>query len=60
MIAMPFLSLIFTLDKEKGKEKIMTKGGGGKEGAKKETQNKKGQKKEGIKSKKEKRIIKQG
>ena len=41
MIAFPFLSLIYTLDKEKGKEKIMTKGGGGKEGAEKETQNKK-------------------
>ena len=40
MIAFPFLSLIFTLDKEKGKEKIMTKGGGGKEGAKKETEQK--------------------
>ena len=37
MIAFPFLSLIFTLDKEKGKKKIMTKGGGGKEGAEKET-----------------------
>ena len=41
MIAFPFLSLIFTIDKEKGKEKIMTKGGGGKESAEKETQNKK-------------------
>ena len=37
MIAFPFLSLIFTLDKEKGKGKIMTNGGGGKEGAEKET-----------------------
>ena len=37
MIAFPFLSLIFTLDKEKEKGKIMTKGGGGKEGAEKET-----------------------
>ena len=37
MIAFPFLALLFTLDKEKGKEKIMTNGEGGKEGAKKET-----------------------
>ena len=37
MIAFPFLSLIYTLDKEKGKGKIMTKGVGGKEGAEKET-----------------------
>ena len=35
MIAFPFLSLIYTLEKEKGK--IMTKGEGGKEGAEKET-----------------------
>ena len=34
---MPFLSLIYTLDKEKGKGKIMTKGGGRKESAEKET-----------------------
>ena len=37
MIAFPFLSLIYTLDKEKGKGKIMTNGGGGKESAEKET-----------------------
>ena len=37
MIAFPFLSLIYILDKEKGKGKIMTKGGGGKESAEKET-----------------------
>ena len=41
MISFPFLSLIFTLDKEKGKGKIMTNGGGGKESAEKETENKK-------------------
>ena len=37
MIAFPFLSLIYILDKVKGKGKIMTKGGGGKESAEKET-----------------------
>ena len=42
MIAFPFLSLIFTIDKEKGKEKIMTKGGGGKEGAKRKHRTKNG------------------
>ena len=34
---MPFLSLIYTLDKEKGKGKIMTNGEGEKESAEKET-----------------------
>ena len=37
MIDLPSHSLIYTLDKEKGKGKIMTKGGGGKESNEKET-----------------------